>query len=112
MITKWWYLSFVDRGREEGKRWCGGVIVTGRDAGEALGVARMTKCAPEDGDDVIDGEVVAMELPNPGAIPDAFRFRLLTRADLRALDTAMGGAGRIRRTDGAHVDDDGNVTNG
>jgi hypothetical protein len=75
----WFYMSFCDAGRAEGKQFLGGAYIRGKTIAEALTRSHMLGVNP--------GGEVAFQGPLPGdafavKVPPEQRERLLTRAEV------------------------------
>lgn len=82
----WWYLSFAENG------WLGACIVEASSEMEAVRETWRREINP-------GGEVVLFNLTSVGvAPPKQLVNRLLDRADLRVLDRAVGGDGKLGTT--------------
>lgn len=78
------YLSFCDELRPKGSQFLGGAIVPGDDLISAVKMAHVLGCNP-------GGEVVGHPIPEDidARIPDEYRARLLTRAEIDTLATLL-----------------------
>ena len=81
---RWWWFSFADPGRPQGRQFLGVAVVTAHDADLALMTTHRFGCNP-------GGETAFYELPADLNPPAAYRERLLVEAEVEELMAVLAG---------------------
>lgn len=92
-LTGWWWLSFADPKLLPGSTFLGGAIIgPAAQVMDAIELSHKKRCNP--GGEVLAHELTVGELDK---MPERYRGRLLSRADIEELSSAMGGPGVAER---------------